>query len=712
MFNEKGFTKFDCYLGNPAVKRDGVIQAYTNYEIAEYAKCSADPVYFCKKYLKVIHLDRGLVDFELYPYQEDMFKHFIDNRFSIVLACRQSGKSVSSVAYILWYAIFKPDKKVGILANKGGTAREMLARITLMLENLPFFLQPGCKILNKGNVLFSNNSEIRAESTSSNSIRGFSMNLLYLDEFAFVNDAATFYTSTYPVITSGETTQVIITSTANGIGNQYHKIWEGAMQGTNDFKHFRVDWWDVPGRDKKWKETTVNNTSQLQFDQEFGNCLRNSSRITICMNNHVAEMVAEIAIGDLYECISRGSTSGLPIDEEIRLKAIHWYHDRKTYLEQKNYLMHIDDLQILTPSGFQKFDGIARYYHDHFLRIWFDDSYIDVAKNHRFIINGDKVYAKDIQVNDNVGKIVSSIETIEESDWFYDPINVDDGSVFYHDDKILSSNTFFGTGDTLIDAETLMALRAKVPLYVQGDATVYEEAIPGHEYVMTVDVSKGRSQDFSTFNVIDITSSPFKQVAVYRNNKISPLLFPDIIEKYAKAYNEAYVIVESNDQGTVVCNGLYHDLEYENMHVESAVKNKLGMEITRKSKRIGCTGFKDILESGKLEIVDELTIKEISTFESKGVSFEASSGNHDDLVMNLVLFGYFTGTRFFSDMTNINMREMLYDQRMKEIEADVLPFGIINDGFEDIHDEEDMLPSPQWSLVEFDGPGSGTWGDY
>ena len=259
------------YLGNNNVKKDGVIAPWSQDTILEYKKCMEDPKYFAKNYCKVIHLDRGLVNFDLYPYQETMFDHFNDNRFSIVLACRQSGKSISSVAYILWYAIFHTEKNVAILANKGATAREMLARVTLMLENLPYFLQPGTKALNKGSIEFSNNSKILASATSGSSIRGLSINLLFLDEFAFVENDAQFYTSTYPVVSSGKDTKVIITSTANGIGNVFHKIWEGAQQQTNTFIPFRVDWWDVPGRDDAWKQETINNTSQLQFDQEYGN---------------------------------------------------------------------------------------------------------------------------------------------------------------------------------------------------------------------------------------------------------------------------------------------------------------------------------------------------------------------------------------------------------------------------------------------------------
>ena len=504
----------ESYLGNPNVKRDGVLQQWTPDLLQEYKKCMDNPVYFVENYVKVISLDDGMVPFVLYPYQKDMFKQFQENRFNVVLACRQSGKSISACAYLLWYVLFNPEKTVAILANKGATAREMLNRITLMLENIPFFLQPGSKALNKGSLEFSNNSRIIAAATSGSSIRGMSVNLLYLDEFAFVERAAEFYTSTYPVISAGKDTKVIVTSTANGIGNQFHKIWEGAVQQINEFKSFRVDWWDVPGRDEKWKEQTVANTSQLQFDQEFG-------------------------------------------------------------------------------------------------------------------------------------------------------------------------NTFFGTGDTLINADTLLNLRAKPPKrYMEGGLLkIYEEPIKDHDYVMTVDVSKGRGQDYSTFTLIDISVRPFAQVAVYRNNTISPLLFPNVIYKYAKPYNDAYVVVESNDQGAVVCNGLYHDLEYENVHVESSVKaNAIGIEINRKTKRLGCSAIKDILETKRLTINDDSTILEISTFEAKGQSYEASEGNHDDLMMNLVLFGYFVSTQYFSDMTDINLKQMMFEQKMQEIENDVVPFGFIDDG--------------------------------
>lgn len=182
-------TTENSYNGNIYVKRDGVVQNYTAYELDEYIKCRDDVSYFCENYVKVISLDKGLVPFKLRGYQNDLVKHFTDNRFSIVLAPRQSGKSITMVAWVLHYIIFNSEKKVAILANKGAIAREMLSRITLMLENLPFFLQPGCKVLNKGSIKFSNNSEIIAAATSSSSIRGMSVDCVSGDTKVCLLDA-------------------------------------------------------------------------------------------------------------------------------------------------------------------------------------------------------------------------------------------------------------------------------------------------------------------------------------------------------------------------------------------------------------------------------------------------------------------------------------------------------------------------------------------
>jgi hypothetical protein len=363
-----------------------------------------------------------------------------------------------------------------------------------------------------------------------------SVNLLFLDEFALVQNDAEFYTSTYPVISAGKSTKIIITSTAKGIGNVFHKLWEGAVQGTNNFRPFRIDWWDVPGRDEKWKQETIANSSELEFNQEFG-------------------------------------------------------------------------------------------------------------------------------------------------------------------------NDFLGSGNTLVSADKLLKLHAKNPIYQQDNVRVYERPNSDAEYMMFVDVGKGRGKDYSTFNIIDISARPFRQVAVFQDNNISPLLFPDVIYKYAKTYNEAYVLIENNDQGAVVCNGLYHEIEYENVFVESAVKsNSIGVFMDRKVKRIGTSTIKDLIEQDQIIICDSATIVELTTFVAHGSSYGASNGNHDDLVMNLVLFGWFSTTNMFAEQTDVDIKKMLYEEQMKLIEDDMLPFGEIDNGLDQ---NVEIIDGDVWTRT--DDPYFGTF---
>ena len=507
--------KNEGYLGNNLIKRAGVETKYTKDEIEEYQKCSQDPTHFIEKYTQIISLDEGLVPFNLRGYQENLINHFNDNRFSVVLAARQSGKSITSCAYLLWYLLFTPEVTVAILANKGAIAREMVSRIVTMLETVPFFLQPGVKILNKGNIEFGNDSKLVAAATSSSSIRGMSINMLYLDEFAFVEDAETFYTATYPVITSGKDSKVIITSTANGVGNMFHKIYESAVHDQSEYKSFLINWFDVPGRDEEWKKMTIANTSEAQFEQEYG-------------------------------------------------------------------------------------------------------------------------------------------------------------------------NSFLGTGNTLINADTLLGMRAIDPDWQKDNIRVYERPKAGHNYVATVDVSQGRGIDYSTFSIFDVSIKPFKQVATYRDNMISPMLFPDLINKYCRPYNEALVIIENNAEGSMVATQLHYDIEYPNVFVQGMTKSTdIGITMSRKIKRVGCSTLKELLEENRLTVVDRHTITELMTYVNKGSSFEADRGYHDDMVMNCVLFSWFVTTDFFTNLTDTAVKDLLYAEQQKLIEDDMLPAGVFGEQRDD-----------------------------
>lgn len=279
----------DTYNGNALIKKAGVDQKYTIEELKEYKKCRDNPEYFIESYCKIVSLDEGLVKFKMYDYQKRMVKAFNKNRFVINLLPRQTGKSTIVAAYILHYAIFNPDKTIAIVANKGALSREILSRLARMYENTPWFLQPGIKTFNKGNVEFGNGSEIVATTTSASSLRGLSISLLYLDEFAFVENSDEWWSGTYPVITAGKTTKVLITSTPLGL-NLFYKLWMDATNRNNAFIPIEVKWDEHPDRDEEWKRITISNIGQARWDQEFA-CKFLGTGDTLISGQKLSELV-------------------------------------------------------------------------------------------------------------------------------------------------------------------------------------------------------------------------------------------------------------------------------------------------------------------------------------------------------------------------------------------------------------------------------------
>ena len=260
----------DFYLGNPNLKKVGTEIQFTKDQIQEYLKCKEDPVYFARNYIKIISLDEGIVPFKMWDFQEELIESFHENRFNIAKLPRQTGKSTTCVSYLLHYILFNDNVNVGILANKLSTARDLLGRLQLAYEQLPMWLQQGIVVYNKGSMELENGSKILAASTSASAVRGMSFNIIFLDEFAFIPNhiAEQFFSSVYPTITSGTSTKVIIISTPNGM-NHFYKLWVDAQKGRNGYAWSEVHWSKVPGRDAKWKETTIANTSERQFTQEF-----------------------------------------------------------------------------------------------------------------------------------------------------------------------------------------------------------------------------------------------------------------------------------------------------------------------------------------------------------------------------------------------------------------------------------------------------------
>jgi hypothetical protein len=532
----------DGYLGNARLKRTGTELSYTQEQIEELIRCEADPVYFIKNYVKIVNVDRGLITFDMWDFQEDMVRTFHENRFTIAKMPRQVGKTTTTVGYMLWAAIFNEEYTIGILANKGQLARDILGRIQKAYEYLPQWLQQGIMTWNKGSLELENGSKIFAYATSAAGVRGGTYNLIFLDEFAFVphNMAVEFFTSTYPVISSGQTSKVIIVSTPNGL-NLFYKMWTDAIEKRSTYKTVEVHWSQVPGRDAKWKEETIRNTSEEQFRQEF-------------------------------------------------------------------------------------------------------------------------------------------------------------------------ETEFIGSNATLISGVKLRSLAFHEPIRVEDNFYVYEEPIPGHLYIATVDCSEGVNMDYSTINVLDATQAPYKQVARYRNNKLPLLFFPTVIYSIAKRYNEAFVLVETNNIGQQVVDILHYDLEYENIYkteqhhikgqsISSGFKRStsFGIKTTKSVKKIGCANLKTLVENDKLIINDFDTINEMNTFVRVRDSYAAEEGSNDDIVMGLVLFSWLTAQSFFKDSTNIDIRKMMLDEQNMLIDETMTPFGFIENGLqEEVEDDGE----DRWHFAE------------
>jgi len=516
------------YLGNPNLKGTGVSVDWTPESVEEYKKCMESPLYFIKNYVQIVNVDRGLVPFDMWDFQEDMINNFHDERFVICKMPRQTGKSTTIISYLLHFVLFNPEVNVAILANKGAVARELLSRLQLAYEHLPKFLQQGVTVWNKGNIELENGSKILASATSGSAVRGSSFNIIFLDEFAHVPNtiAESFFTSVYPTISSGETTKVFIVSTPLGM-NLFYKMWIDAEEKRNNYVPIEVHYTQVPGRDEKWRQETIKNTSEVQFNQEF-----------LC--------------------------------------------------------------------------------------------------------------------------------------------------------------EFLGSTHTLIDASKLRSMVFKKPVFSKNNIDVYEEPIKKATYCMIVDTAQGKGQDFSAFSVFDVSQIPYRQVAKYRDNNISPMLYPNIIYQVGMKYNTAFILLEINDMGAQVAENLHYDLEYENVMITSMKgragqqigggfsKNiQLGIRTSKQLKRIGCATLKEMIETDKLIVPDFETIAELTTFASRHNSFEAEEGAHDDLAMTLVIFAWLVQQRYFKDITNLDLRQKMYEEFEEQFEQDMLPFGIIDDGREE-----------------------------
>ena len=376
----------NVYLGNPNLKKANTSIEFTQENVLEFVRCKEDPVYFTRKYIKIVSLDEGLVPFDMYDFQEKLIRRFHENRFNICKMPRQTGKSTTCISYLLHYAVFNDNVNIAVLANKASTARDLLGRLQLAYENLPTWMQQGIISWNKGSLELENGSKISANSTSSSAVRGGSYNVIFLDEFAFIPNhiADDFFASVYPTITSGQSTKVIIVSTPRGM-NHFYRMWHDAEKSKNEYIPTDVHWSEVPGRDQIWKEQTIANTEEqfkIEFECEF--------------------------LGSVNTLINPSKLRNLVYEDPITKNAgLDVYEDP---IKDHNYLITVDVARGLGNdySAFIVFDitkfpykTVAKYRNNEIKPMLFPNIIFDVAKgyNQAFLL---------VEVND-IGDQVASI---------------------------------------------------------------------------------------------------------------------------------------------------------------------------------------------------------------------------------------------------------------------------------------------------------------
>jgi hypothetical protein len=267
---------------DPELRRGGILYEYTEWEMSEIKRCASDVIYFANMYCNAM-TDDGIKKITLRDYQEQILSQYQEHRFNIFLSPRQSGKTVTSSIFLLWYLLFNFDKNAMILANIGDTATELMDKIKIIMKGLPFFLKPGVLVYNVMTMKFDNGCRIMAKTTTKQSSIGFTVHFLYMDEFAHINPnfIGQFFKSVYPTISSSKISRIIITSTPNGM-NKFYEIYKSAIEAENEFNPIRVDWWQVPGRDEEWKKKEIANLgSEEDFNQEYGNQFLSSSKLLL-----------------------------------------------------------------------------------------------------------------------------------------------------------------------------------------------------------------------------------------------------------------------------------------------------------------------------------------------------------------------------------------------------------------------------------------------
>lgn len=369
--------------------------------------------------------------------------------------------------------------------------------------------------------------------------------------------------------------------------------------------------------------------------------------------------------------------------------------------------------EVLTPKGWSDFDGIKRVIRNGSVLIITDNKRLECTPEHMVKTPYGFREACQIEIDDDiltadgmdVVRYVYHDKNIATE--FFDLLEVKKDNEYYTNSIVSHNCQFLGSSGTLIDGATLKMLQTsyREPIHESNGLAVYERPEPGKTYICIADVSRGKGLDYSAFHIIDVTQMPYKQVATYRNNFVTPVDYADIIFRTTKSYHDAYILIEINDIGGQVSDTLHFDFEVETLlYTESAGRAgkrisggfgsnvDKGIRTTKQVKSVGCSVLKLLCEQKQLQLCDFHTIHELSTFSRKGASYEAEAGCHDDLVMGLVLFAWLTTQPFFKEITDINTMMKLREKTEEQIMDELLPFGFT---YEDLEPVESVIMPPR-----------------
>ena len=594
------------------IRRSGVTFRMTPEEQQEYIRCAIDIHYFTEKYCQTTREDGSVGSIKLREYQKEILDNFVNNRFNILMASRQVGKTVSSAIFILHTILFNNDKNVMIVANKGDTAIEIVDKVKSIYTLLPFFLKPGVKTWNLKSLTFDNGCRIKTSARTKTPAIGFTIDVLYLDEFAHIpsNIIDPYYTAAFPTVSAVSNSKIIITSTPNGM-NLFHRLLTDAERPSgdpmkNNYKPLRVYWYQVPGR--------------------FVTYLR--------LNNHKLYEYG-VTKEDIYEACREnfGHLTNIKMEFNIdqQKDVIHIFNNDKCSDEM------VKSMQFIDKNGYEtSILAIAE------LTTWKDEAVKDIGGEDAF--------------NQEYGLrfINSSKSLLNES--IIDELLRSKKNYRYEEIDEFKNKLKFSYDDLkwIEDDDVFLPIRRK-----------------DYKYVVSVDISEGLGQDYSIINIFRVSekqldlieAQKFKyksivdffcleQVGIYRNNFVSVKQLAELLYLIVFEYlnpDNTKVVLELNNYGNTLLAEMPHVFDGKNeygssifvryKHRVDSTEEKIGLKVGE-NKNMMVKDYQDLMYSRGFKITNEDNIREITTFvkhitTAGNVRYAADVG-HDDTVMTVV----------------------------------------------------------------------------